>query len=100
MAQLPLSVDCPSDFLLCIVCICAGRDNFLAQEAAKALTAMCSAVSESRAFSALIAAGAGHKSPHVRSRTAAQLDEVAAGGAGVEALLRSGNWAVLDKLFK
>jgi hypothetical protein len=61
---------------------------------------MCSAVSESRALSALIAAGASHKSPHVRSRTAAQLDEVAAGGAGLEALLRSSNWAVLDKLFK
>lgn len=97
LAQLPRCVHSPA---LCTLFLYAGRDNFLAQEAAKALSAMCSAVSESRAFSALIAAGASHKSPHVRSRTAAQLDEVAAGGAGVEALLRSGNWAVLDKLFK
>jgi hypothetical protein len=78
----------------------AGRDNFLAQEAAKALSAICAAVSESRALSALITAGANHKSPHVRSKTAALLDEVVAGGAGLEPLLRNGNWAVLDKVFK
>lgn len=78
----------------------SGRDNFLAQEAAKALSLICGSVSESKALSALIAAGATHKSPHVRSRTAAHLDEVAAGGAGLKAALRSGNWAVLDKVFK
>jgi len=32
-------------------------------------------------------------------RAAAHLDEVTAGGAGLEGLIR-GNWAVLDKLFK
>lgn len=85
---------------LSALCLPAGRDNFLAQEAAKALSLICGAVSEAKALSALIAAGASHKSPHVRSRAAAHLDEVAAGGAGLEALLRSGNWAVLDRLFK
>lgn len=78
----------------------AGRDNFLAQESDKALSVICASVSESRALSALIAAGAGHKSPHVRSRAAAHLDEVAAGGKGLEPLLRSGNWPLLDRLFK
>jgi hypothetical protein len=78
----------------------AGRDNFLAQQADKALSGVCNAVSESHALSALVAAGAKHKSPHVRCRAAAHLDEVAAGGAGLEALLRSGNWAVLDRVFK
>eukprot|EP00775_Hariotina_reticulata_P004304 gene4304-4556_t len=77
----------------------AGRDNFLAAEADKALSALCSAVGEGRATSALIAAGIGHKSPHVRCRAAAHLDEIAAGGAGLEGLVRS-NWTILDKLFK
>jgi hypothetical protein len=78
----------------------AGRDNFLAQEADRALSGVCAAASEARALSALIAAGAKHKSPHVRCRAAAHLDELAAGGAGLEALLRSGNWPMLDRLFK
>jgi hypothetical protein len=79
---------------------CAGRDNFLAAEADRALSAILSAVSEARALSALLAAGTSHKSPHVRCRAAAHLDEVAAGGQGLEGLLRGNNWSLLDRLFK
>jgi hypothetical protein len=78
----------------------AGRDNFLAAEADKALSAILSAASEARALSALLASGTSHKSPHVRCRAAAHLDEVAAGGQGLEALLRGNNWSLLDRLFK
>ena len=76
-----------------------GRDNFLATEADRALSAVCSCVSEARALAALLAAGLGHKSPHVRCRAAAHLDEVAAGGAGLEGVAAS-NWALTDRLFK
>lgn len=35
----------------------------------------------------------------MRCRAAAHLDEVAAGGAGLEPLVR-GNWSVLERTFK
>lgn len=76
-----------------------GRDNFLATEADKALSALWAAVSESRAVTALMTGGMQHKSPHVRCRAAAHLDEVAAGGAGLEGLVR-GNWSLLERVFK
>jgi hypothetical protein len=57
-------------------------------------------VSEARALSALLASANSHKSPHVRCRAAAHLDEVAAGGQGLEGLLRGNNWSLLDRLFK
>ncbi|WIA17459.1 hypothetical protein OEZ85_014304 [Tetradesmus obliquus] len=78
----------------------AGRDNFLAAEADKALSAILAAASEARALSALLASGVSHKSPHVRCRAAAHLDEVAAAGQGLEALLRGNNWSLLDRVFK
>lgn len=78
----------------------AGRDNFLAAEADKALSAILAAASEARALSALLASGVSHKSPHVRCRAAAHLDEVAAAGQGLEALLRGNNWSLLDSVFK
>lgn len=46
-----------------------------------------------------MAAGLQHKSPHVRCRAAAHLDEVAAGGLGLEGLVRS-NWSLLERVFK
>eukprot|EP00195_Chlamydomonas_chlamydogama_P001663 CAMPEP_0202916712 /NCGR_PEP_ID=MMETSP1392-20130828/69262_1 /ASSEMBLY_ACC=CAM_ASM_000868 /TAXON_ID=225041 /ORGANISM="Chlamydomonas chlamydogama, Strain SAG 11-48b" /LENGTH=1484 /DNA_ID=CAMNT_0049609237 /DNA_START=160 /DNA_END=4614 /DNA_ORIENTATION=+ len=78
----------------------AGRENFLAIEADRALADMVRNCSEARTVSAL-AACANHKSTHVRTRVASHLDSLVEGGgpSNARSALTS-NWSCLEKLFK
>eukprot|EP00798_Chlamydomonas_sp_ICE-L_P017057 gene17057-23352_t len=57
----------------------AGRENFLASQADKALSDMCNCATDTRAILALICS-ANHKSPNVRGRVASHLDGIMEGG--------------------
>ncbi|GIL85496.1 hypothetical protein Vretifemale_14008 [Volvox reticuliferus] len=78
----------------------AGRDNFLAAEADRALAEMYRCCGESRSVLALLGC-AGHKSPYVRGKVAFHLDshlEACAGaGGGRQALV---NAPCLERLFR
>ncbi|GLI71807.1 hypothetical protein VaNZ11_017199 [Volvox africanus] len=79
----------------------AGRDNFLAAEADRALAEMYRCCGESRAVLALLGC-AGHRNPYVRGKVAFHLDShleaCAGGGGGRQALVN--NTACLERLFR
>uniref|UniRef100_A0A7S3QX62 TOG domain-containing protein n=1 Tax=Dunaliella tertiolecta TaxID=3047 RepID=A0A7S3QX62_DUNTE len=75
----------------------AGRENFLAAEADRALAEMCRRVSEHRAMAALCAC-ANHKSMHVRAKVSSHLDGMME-QPNVRTMLAS-NQQCLDRLFK
>ncbi|KAF5833408.1 hypothetical protein DUNSADRAFT_10277, partial [Dunaliella salina] len=75
----------------------AGRENFLAAEADRALAEMCRQVSEHRAMAALCAC-ANHKSMHVRAKVSSHLDGMME-QPNVRTMLAS-NQPCLERLFK
>jgi hypothetical protein len=93
--------DVAASYLSWSVALCcalpAGRDNFLAAEADRALTILCSHASEARCVVALVN-NANHKSPHARARVAAHLDEICS--SGNLGTLAMNYWALAEKMFK
>jgi hypothetical protein len=61
-------------FSCCLQVSVAGRENFLALEADRALVAVVAHAGEARATSALLNCLAGQRSPDVRAKAAMHLD--------------------------